>query len=309
MAESAIPLPDEPSTSASRQKNFIKTSDASAIMDLKGELYRKRAEQRSRAEARMTQTAPKRNILLMTKEEERQKLEESSKRQKRIEDLEKGLREEEEARLKAKKILEEKSEIYNRLSRGEKLAYEDGQSVEFMVDFEAKKREENERREEELRREKEEAEKNEATHFVANEEQRVYGVSHVQFSISEQKRQQQMQELLDLTKKTEEEREKRKRLLEERKRAKLERLNAVRLRKGLEPLPMPDEKDEEEEVVGPFLDIPMPSEPEPSKHDEKIDRIAQQKKYGVREWDKGKGMIHEKLFLVDVSSYISDSNF
>ncbi|KHN87811.1 Coiled-coil domain-containing protein [Toxocara canis] len=279
---------EKPTTSTGREKHELRTSDASALFDLKGELYRKKLEQRRNAEARLTQTAPKRNVLLITKEEERRRQEESSKRQKRIKDLEKGIREEEEARQRAQKILEEKAAIYNRLSKGEALVNEDGQAVEFLVDFDAKKREEAEQRNEERKREEEEAAQNEAVHFVSGEDQRTYGVSHVAFSVSEAKRQQQMQDLLELSKKTEMEREKRKKILEMRRRANLERLNKVRVRKGLEPLPLTDEPNKDEEEMGPFLDIPMPSGPEPNKQPQPEAKVDKKPQFGIREWDRGK---------------------
>lgn len=53
-------MEDEAEASSSREKHELKTSDASALFDLKGELYRKKLEQRRKAEARLTQTAPKR---------------------------------------------------------------------------------------------------------------------------------------------------------------------------------------------------------------------------------------------------------
>uniref|UniRef100_A0A914ZQL8 Uncharacterized protein n=2 Tax=Parascaris TaxID=6254 RepID=A0A914ZQL8_PARUN len=282
-------MEDEAEASSSREKHELKTSDASALFDLKGELYRKKLEQRRKVEARLTQTAPKRNVLLLTKEEEKKRQEESRKRQQRIKDLEKGIREEEEARRRAQKILEEKSAIYNRLSKGETLVYEDGQSIEFLVDFDAKKREEARLRAEEQKRELEEVSQSDAVHFVPGEEQRVYGVSHVAFSESETKRQQQMRELLELSKKTEEEREKRKKILERRRLANLERLNNMRKRKGLEPLPLTDEstKDEQEEE-GPFLDIPLPLEPEPAKPPSSEAIVEKKPRFGIREWDRGK---------------------
>ncbi|VDM47374.1 unnamed protein product, partial [Toxocara canis] len=146
----------------------------------------------------------------------------------------------------------------------------DGQAVEFLVDFDAKKREEAEQRNEERKREEEEAAQNKAVHFVSGEDQRTYGVSHVAFS------------------KTEMEREKRKKILEMRRRANLERLNKVRVRKGLEPLPLTDEPNKDEEEMGPFLDIPMPSGPEPNKQPQPEAKVDKKPQFGIREWDRGK---------------------
>ncbi|MCP9263535.1 Coiled-coil domain-containing protein [Dirofilaria immitis] len=152
--------------------------------------------------------------------------------------------------------------------------------MEFLVDFNAKKREQEKRCLDDAEKPKDE--ESEAVHFNPDEEQRVYGVSHVPLPVSETKRQEQIQELLELSKKTEINREKRKYLLEEREKKKWEQLNRIRKRKGLQELP-PWNSEEDNETK--FLDIPLPdkqpteaaaAQPEPKKFTP------------VREWDRGK---------------------
>ncbi|VDN25811.1 unnamed protein product [Gongylonema pulchrum] len=209
---------DEPSTS-SREKHHLETADASSLFILKGELYRKINEQRQKTTVG-AEKIPKKSVLRVTKEEDKKLTEERQRRQERIRELEKSVQQDEEQRKRVQRILEEKSEIYARLSRGEAVLNGDNEPVEFLVDFDAKKREEEKRRAEEA--EKDRTEQTEAVHFNPTEEQRVYGVSHVPLP------------------KTETSRAKRKVLLEQREKMKWERLNRIRKRKGLEELPPPD---------------------------------------------------------------------
>uniref|UniRef100_A0A8R1TP62 Uncharacterized protein n=1 Tax=Onchocerca volvulus TaxID=6282 RepID=A0A8R1TP62_ONCVO len=125
-----------------------------------------------------------------------------------------------------------------------------------MVDFNAKKREQEKRCLDDA--EKAKNEESEAVHFNPAEEQRVYGVSHVPLPVSETKRREQIQELLELSKKTEVSRAKRKHLLEEREKRKWEQLNRIRKRKGLQELPPWDSEGDNEMK---FLDIPLPDKP------------------------------------------------
>lgn len=57
-------------------------------------------------------------ILRVSKEEDKKLAEERERRQERIRELEKSLKQDEEQRKRVQRILEEKSEVYERLSRG-----------------------------------------------------------------------------------------------------------------------------------------------------------------------------------------------
>ncbi|CAG9540037.1 unnamed protein product [Cercopithifilaria johnstoni] len=266
-------------SSSNREKHYLETSDASSLFLLKGELYRKISEQRQKT--KIPARAPnKKSVLRISKEEEKKITEEKRQREARIRDLEKSIAQDEEQRKRVQKILEEKSEIYARLSQGEAILNGDNEPVEFLVDFNAKKLEEEKQRLDDAEKAKNEG--SEAVHFNPDEEQRVYGVSHVPLPVSETKRQEQIQELLELSKKTEVHRAKRKHLLEEREKKKLEQLNRVRKRKGLQELPLWDSEGDNEAK---FLDIPLPNGPPM----EVCAKQPEQKKFTpVREWDRGK---------------------
>lgn len=62
-------------------------------------------------------------ILFITKDEAKAKAEENKQREIRLKKLERSLKEEEEQQQRIQRILQEKSEIYSRLSNGESLAY------------------------------------------------------------------------------------------------------------------------------------------------------------------------------------------
>lgn len=260
-----------------REKHHLTTSDASSLFDLKGELYRKKIEQRNRASNHSVPSTSKKSVLTIRKEEKKVQNDESRKRQERIKELE---REMEEERQRAQKILEEKSAIYNKLSSGNSLLNEDGQHVEFLVDFDAKKRQMEKEKMEEKKAEAESSGQIEV-HFAPNEEQRVYGVSHVNFSAVEKKRQEQMKALLEMSKQTEADRQKRRAALDKREQERIERLNKIRKRKGLpEIVPEPKTPEIPQWDESSLLDIPLPEE---SKS------LAEKKtKFGIREWDRGK---------------------
>ncbi|VDN01506.1 unnamed protein product [Thelazia callipaeda] len=278
------------------QKHHLKTADASSLFLLKGELYRKVHEQsvkvttctkgsRRKDEDGMGKVEAG-SVLRVSKEEEKKIAAEKRQRQERICELEKSLANDEEQRRRIQKILEEKSEIYNRIVQGEEILDGNNEPVEFLVDFNAKKREEEKKREHEA--EKDRNEKSEAVHFNPTEEQRVYGVSHIPLSVSETKRQEEIQELLNLSKKTESNRAERKRLLEEREKKRWEQLNRIRKRRGLEELP-PLNAGGSAKVN--YLDIPLPNEfpcstPSTTQSEPK-------KFVPVREWDRGKVMFEK----------------
>uniref|UniRef100_A0A158R5I4 Peptidase_S9 domain-containing protein n=1 Tax=Syphacia muris TaxID=451379 RepID=A0A158R5I4_9BILA len=267
-------LDEEEAGPSKSDKKQLFTKNVSSLIDLKGELYRKKQESRIKDEFL---PKAKKNILFVTKDEGRKRAEITKKRQERIAYLEKQLREEEEAERRRKKILEEKSEAYTKLSSGQILTHEHGEQVEFLVDFDAKRRAIEHEEAVEAEIERVEAETNDNVHFVPNEEKRVYGVSHVTFSQSETKRREQMKELMDLTKKTDIERQTKKEIRAKQEKEKLERINRIRKRKGLPELVQEVSTEDEEPT---YLDIPLPpSEPE---------EWQKKKKLGIREWDRGK---------------------
>lgn len=61
---------------------------------------------------------------------------------------------------------------------------EDGEPVEFLVDFGAKQRQEEEKRLAEMEQERADAEKNEYVHFVPNEGTLSYNLFYVIFSLT-----------------------------------------------------------------------------------------------------------------------------
>jgi septal ring factor EnvC (AmiA/AmiB activator) len=128
----------------------LHTDDVASFLDLKTEFIRRRdaALTNKRNYDGISQNSTnilhknvKTNILAISKEEKRTKNELSAQRTQRIRQNEELLRKEEQQRVNQRKILENKAAIYERMSRGEKLVYEDGKEAEFLVNFEVKKRE------------------------------------------------------------------------------------------------------------------------------------------------------------------------
>uniref|UniRef100_A0A915Q735 Uncharacterized protein n=1 Tax=Setaria digitata TaxID=48799 RepID=A0A915Q735_9BILA len=266
-------------SSADRERHHLETADASSLFLLKGELYRKINEQRQKTTT-SGRISNRKSVLWISKEEGKKVAEEKRQREARIRELEKSIAQDEEQRKRVQMILKEKSEIYARLSRGETILNGDDEPVEFLVDFNAKKREEE--KQQLNNSAKTENEGTEAVHFNPLEEQRVYGVSHVPLPVGETKRQEQIKELLELSKKTEINRAKRKRLLEEREKKKWEQLNRIRKRRGLEELSL---SNLEEGNGMELLDIPLPNETTAKE----CARESKPKKFTpIREWDRGK---------------------
>ncbi|MFH4977719.1 hypothetical protein AB6A40_004428 [Gnathostoma spinigerum] len=272
IGESAVP-------STSREKNKLSVSNQSSLFALKGEFERKKLQQKEKS---LRPSSAKKNPLLVTKEEQRALDAERKRRKERIESLEKEIQKEEEERIRAQKILEEKSRIYDRLTGGESVTYGDGETIEFMVDFDAKKRNEDQKRHEEEEREKRAREENIAEHFNPYAEQRVYGPSHIVFSVDEDKRREQLDDLVKMSKETEKQREASRKTHDIREKLKNERLNKIRRRKGLPEVEYHDHTEETEESLT-FLDIPLPQGEEPLL---KADRTKIDDR--IREWDRGK---------------------
>ncbi|VDK57209.1 unnamed protein product [Cylicostephanus goldi] len=162
----------------------------------------------------------------------------------------------------------------------------DGLDVEFLVDFNAKVKE---RQESQLAQST--AHETEPTtsapaeppplveHFVPGEEQREYGPSHMRFSSEEEKRQEQIKTLYKMSAETEKMRAKNRTAAEEKARAKREKLNVLRRRKGLPELRTPSPEPEPELPEVNLEEIPMPIEKPLQEREQKP----------VREWDRGKG--------------------
>ncbi|PIO77316.1 hypothetical protein TELCIR_00590 [Teladorsagia circumcincta] len=139
-------------------------------------------------------------------------------------------------------FFQEKSDLYDKLSEGGvSLQTSDGLDVGFLVDFNAKVKE---------RQESKLAEANHPEplpststlpmepvplieHYAPDEERRVYGASHMKFSSDEEKRRAEIKSLYDMTAETEKMRAKNKAEAEQKARARREKINALRRRKGL----------------------------------------------------------------------------
>ncbi|CAD6186425.1 unnamed protein product [Caenorhabditis auriculariae] len=224
--------------------------------------------------------AGKSNVIAMKKEEKTVLLSEKAARAKRIKENEDAIRREENEKFAAaNQKLKEKAELYDRLKEQNVVLHNsDNSPIEFMVDFNAKKRQkeaEKEREEEEgpIRRGREPS----IERYHHAEEQRVYGVSHMRFSSNEEKRSEEIKELLDMSKKTLEERNKRKMQQAEKEKLRRAKIAKLRAAAGLpekEPSPEPEVNLEE-------IPIPAPHETPEQRHERLIK--------SDREWDRGKG--------------------
>ncbi|EYC45337.1 hypothetical protein Y032_0431g1315 [Ancylostoma ceylanicum] len=181
----------------------------------------------------------------------------------------------------------EKSELYEKLSEGKvTLQTSDGLDVEFLVDFNAKVKERQESQQsqptyhDELPTTSTSSEPAPLVeHYVPEEERREYGVSHMKFSSEEEKRQAQIKSLYDMTAETEKMRAKNKSAADEKARAKREKLNALRRRKGLPEIRTPSPEPEPEEPEVNLEEIPLPIEKP----------LRERERKPEREWDRGKG--------------------
>ncbi|PAV81935.1 hypothetical protein WR25_10016 isoform A [Diploscapter pachys] len=238
---------DETPTHGPKQ---IRISEQSSILGLKSELIKRKTEINATKQQNLDKeyTGGRRSILTVKKDEKVSMQKAAFERSQRISQYERELRREEQERMEMMgKKLKEKEVVYEALKSGQVLTYQDNSPVDFMVDFALKKKLEEEKYHGEKEKEPSTSNlkrKHDAEHYDPDEEQRVYGVSHKKFSADEETRQRQLQELLDMTKKTDVTR--RKEMEEARKKqlAKHEKLNRLRIKNGLEPLPLPEPENE-----------------------------------------------------------------
>ncbi|CAI2300205.1 unnamed protein product [Caenorhabditis sp. 36 PRJEB53466] len=267
----------------------LDTRESSSISTLKNEFLKRKDRLEGTIKQTGTHVIGKSN-LLSTRKDEKERLERESKnRLSRISENERELRREEAEQMAAsKQKLREKAELYERMSDGKLvLANADDSSVEFLVDFDTKKRKRDEERAEERERRREEegaapqgfGRAPVPEHYHHSEEQRVYGTSHMRLSLNENKRKEEIEKLLEMSKTTDAERAKRKEMDEKREEMRRQKINKIRERHGLEPLPepVPEPKVSLEEIP-----MPAPQETPEQRHA----RLMK----SDREWDRGKGL-------------------
>lgn len=121
---------------------MLKSTNVAALYDLKAEfLTRKSQLKASQSTTGLVRNLSRPGVLFQTKKELEEKEMRKRKQTERINRCEAAVRKEEEERQRQKRVLEEKAKIYERLTSGEHLVGEDGKDVEFLVNFEMKKRE------------------------------------------------------------------------------------------------------------------------------------------------------------------------
>uniref|UniRef100_A0A914HH15 Uncharacterized protein n=1 Tax=Globodera rostochiensis TaxID=31243 RepID=A0A914HH15_GLORO len=303
---------DEEETPVAPPQPVLHTDNVSSFLDLQSEFIKRRdaaiAGRQTQSPLEFVHRSTRNNILAISKEEKKTKTEVATQRTQRIRQNEEAIRKEEQQRAKQLQILQKKAAIYDRMAKGERLVYEDGKEAEFLVDFHAKKRElEDEERnkpssssaaawdengDESLRPESPPL----IVHYDHSEDKgRVFGASHVPLpTMDEDAREQKIKELKTMSEETHRIRAKNKRQKSEEEAEERRRLNRVRARIGLEPIPSSDEEDnianEPPEVAG----IPLPPAPsaiEGGGADAKAVAGPAEKRprrLGVREWDRGK---------------------
>ncbi|ETN83790.1 hypothetical protein NECAME_07219 [Necator americanus] len=266
----------------------LHTNEVASLFDLKSEYLKKKNDIVQSASGEIYRGG-RSNVLAINKEEKISIKREEQERKRRINESEAALRKEEEERLDlVRKKLKEKSELYEKLSEGKVvLEHSNGLDVEFLVDFNAKVEE---HRQNQLKSNNNYHEEEPTTsadvqpttlveHYVPEEEKRVYGVSHMKFSTDEEKRQAQIKSLYNMTAETAKMRAKNKSEADEKARAKREKLNALRRRKGVPEIRTPSPEPEPEEPELNLEEIPLPIEKPLKDREHKT----------VREWDRGKG--------------------
>ncbi|CAK5081873.1 unnamed protein product [Meloidogyne enterolobii] len=291
--------------------NFLHTDDVGSFLDLKAEFIKRRdaaliGKQASHIYSNST-LKNKKNILAITKEEKKAKQQLSERRTQRIRQNEEEIRKEEQQRLRQQQILEQKAIIYERMSHGEKLTYEDGREAEFLVDFHNKKKEleagcsssctqNDDLTDDELRRSDDDDDERQrvkeaplVVHYDPFEEKgRVFGASHVPLpTLNEEAREKKIAELKSMTEETKIERNKRKLQRNAEKEEERYRVNKIRQRMGL---PLLESSEEEEQELSTNGDIQSSSTlPESNVIDNQTTKEEEKpKKFGVREWDRGK---------------------
>lgn len=303
-------MQEDTSQKANEHANILNTDDVGSFLDLKAEFIKRRdaalvGKQASHIYSNST-LKTKKNILAITKEEKRAKQELSERRAQRIRQNEEEIRKEEQQRLRQQQILEQKAIIYERMSHGEKLTYEDGREAEFLVDFHNKKKEleeagcsssrnrdDNDLTDDELLRsdddEKQRANQETAlvVHYDPFEEKgRVFGASHVPLpTLNEEAREKKIAELKSMTEETKIERAKRKLQRNAEKEEERYRVNKIRQRMGL---PLLESSDEEEEVAIGVVESSSTSVESNVINNDVTKEEEKPKRFGVREWDRGK---------------------
>ncbi|CAJ0571533.1 unnamed protein product, partial [Mesorhabditis spiculigera] len=293
------PDDDAPKKPDSKQ---LGASDVSSIFDLKNELLKRKSEVAQRGSGAVGTgdyaKIGKAGGILTVKADEKTRLRaETDERKRRIAEHEAAMRAEDEAtRAKQQKIMREKSELYEKLQNGEvAFTHNDNTPVEFMVEFHLKKKELDEKQDREFGPCYDEWEGEDdrprtsraaprkpvqPQRYNPGEDQRVYGVSHINLSQDEAKRQAKIKELYELSEATNKAREKKAQLLKKEREKRDERKAALRKRLGLPP--------EEKEPSPPpapeptYLDIPLPI-------NETVEETYAKKLKSDRAWDRGKG--------------------
>ncbi|KAF1770058.1 hypothetical protein GCK72_001875 [Caenorhabditis remanei] len=273
----------------------LTTGESSSLFKLKNELLKRkdRLDGQHRVKNTGTHVSGKSNILSTKKEEKERQTREAEVRNVRMAKNERILRrEEDEERLRsAQQKLREKSELYERMQEGKVvLANPDNTPVDFLVDFGTKKRRIDEEREAERERFREQEMAAPVgfgrapipEHYHHSEEQRVFGTSHMRLSLNENKRREDIEKLLEMSKKTDEEKEKLKSEKKKKDAERRQRINNMRVRNGLAPLPSPP-------ATPPPPEIDLDSIPMPGLKETPEERHARLMK-SDREWDRGKGM-------------------
>uniref|UniRef100_A0A7I5E5H0 Protein C37A2.8, isoform a n=2 Tax=Haemonchus contortus TaxID=6289 RepID=A0A7I5E5H0_HAECO len=284
----SIDVADEEPEKAKYEPKKLHTNEVASLFDLKNE-YLKKKNNLIRTTPGEIYRGGKSSVLAVKKEEKTSLKKEALERKRRINEYEAALRREEEERLAlAAKKLKEKSDLYDKLAEGGiSLQTSEGLDVEFLVDFNAKVKE---RQENKLAASNHPVPQPSSStmpeqpvqpieHYAPDEERREYGPSHMKFSSDEEKRQAEIKSLYDMTAETEKMRAKNKALAEQKARARREKINALRKRKGLpeERTPSPEPEPDQTEVM--LEEIPLPAD----------DTVKKTEKKPVREWDRGKG--------------------
>uniref|UniRef100_A0A1I7T854 Coiled-coil domain-containing protein 174 n=1 Tax=Caenorhabditis tropicalis TaxID=1561998 RepID=A0A1I7T854_9PELO len=274
---------------------LLSTGETSSLFKLKNEFLKRkdRLEQQRIIKATGTHVAGKSNILSTKKEERERQAREDEARSVRMAKNERALRREEDAErlLAAKHKLTEKSELYDRMQEGHVVLANpnDDTPIDFLVDFGTKKRRIDEERAADRERYREQEEAAPVgfgrapipDQYHHSEEQRVYGTSHMRLSMNQNKRKDEIEKLLEMSKKTDIAKAKQKEEKKKKEAIKRANLNKLRIKNGLEPLP-------EREPTPPPPEIDLDSIPLPGQKETPEERHARLMK-SDREWDRGKG--------------------
>ncbi|CAJ0930176.1 unnamed protein product, partial [Mesorhabditis belari] len=270
------------------QPKGLQSSDVASIFDLQNELIKRKNEVAARETASGTgdyaRVGKPGGVLAVNKNERDRLKGEAYERKRKIEEYARAMKaEDEQLRAKQRKIMQEKTELYEKLHAGEVvLTHKDETPVEFMVDFHMKMKELDDKADKRFSSFDDYAEAGPSVkrdvqpeRFNPDEEQRVYGASHLRLSQDEEKRKEQIKKLYELSDQTDKLRDKR--AEEKRKREEANKAKLARLRKRFN-LPDEDEPAPEPE----YLDIPLPAV-------ETVEEKFSKRIKNDREWDRGKG--------------------